>query len=100
MEHAYGGLPASAENLLNRARAKLLAGELGITSIGITRNKLSIEGLELIPEESDRLKAQGATYMVKSRKLLFPIANKETALTTLQELLLSLSSDEDATEEY
>jgi len=91
MEHAYGGLPAATVNLLERARAKLLAGELGITSIAVVRGKLNIEGLVLSSEEAERFKAQGATYMVKSHKLLYPIANKETATTTLLQLLDSLT---------
>jgi transcription-repair coupling factor (superfamily II helicase) len=94
MEHAYGGLPAAADNLLSRAQVKLLAADLGITSIVIVRGKLSIEGLELSTDEGARLKAQGATYMVKSKKLLYPLANKEIALYTLRELLMSLAEHE------
>ena len=98
MESAYGGLPAAADNLLERARAKLLAQDFGITSIAIVRGKLSIEGLELTTEEAEHLKAQGATYMVQSHKLLYPVANKETAMKTLLELLTFLDKEEDEDE--
>jgi len=95
MEHAYGGLPAAADNLLERARAKLLALDLGITSIAIVRGKLSIEGLVLEPGEAEHFKAQGGTYMVKSHKLLLQIANKETAMSTLIGLLSFLNNEEE-----
>ncbi|MCL2808236.1 MAG: transcription-repair coupling factor [Coriobacteriia bacterium] len=95
MEYAYGGLPAAAVNLLDRARAKLLALDAGVTSVGIARGKLNIEGLALEPDEIERFKAQGGTYMVKSLKLLYPIANKELALATLLELLSSLVDPEE-----
>ena len=98
MEHAYGGLPAASENLLDRARAKLLAEDLGIRSIAVVRAKLNLEGLALNPEEIELLKTRGATYMVKSQKLLYPIANKEAALSGLLELLDLLSQEEQSDE--
>ena len=47
------------------------------------------------PDEVERLKKQGGTYMIKSQKLLFPITNKELALATLQQLLTSLTEQEE-----
>ncbi|MDR1089369.1 MAG: transcription-repair coupling factor [Coriobacteriales bacterium] len=90
MGHAYGGLPQAAVNLLDRARLKLLAQDAGAASIALVRGKLTIEGLVLDAEEAQRLKEQGGSYLVKSHRLLYPLVNKETALSSAIELLTSL----------
>lgn len=95
MEHAYGGLPAAAENLLDRARAQHLAEDLDASSVALIKGRLEIEGIELTVDEVQRLKAQGARYFAKSKRLSFQVANKQFALTTLLELLTSLVKEEE-----
>jgi transcription-repair coupling factor (superfamily II helicase) len=68
--HNYGALPAPAQNLVDRARAKALAAELGITTVTLQRGKLNLEPLELTAEQATTIKARGGVYMVKSKKLM------------------------------
>ncbi|MDR2672770.1 MAG: transcription-repair coupling factor [Coriobacteriales bacterium] len=90
LEQTYGGLPAPSVNLLDRARAKVLAAALGISSIALTQGKLDIRGLALTSEQVANLKSHGATYLVKSQKLLFPVQSDVPPLPVLLGLLEQL----------
>ncbi|MCL1846436.1 MAG: transcription-repair coupling factor [Coriobacteriia bacterium] len=86
----YGALPAPAQNLVDRARAKALAGELGITSVALQRGKLVLEPLELSAEQAAALKARGGLYLVKSQRLMYPVQAGVGLLSALINLLLEL----------
>ena len=89
--HGYGALPAPAQNLVDRTRAKAVAGELGITSVSLQRGKLVLEPVELSGEKAARLKGRGGLYLVKSKKLMYPIQDGVGMMNALINLLSELA---------
>jgi transcription-repair coupling factor (superfamily II helicase) len=85
--HRYGALPTPAQNLVDRARAKLLAAQLGVTNVALIRGKLSLEPVQLTAEQSASFKARGGLYLVKSRKLTYPIQEGVGLLSALLNML-------------
>jgi transcription-repair coupling factor (superfamily II helicase) len=85
--HEYGALPAPAQNLVDRTRAKALAADVGITSITLQRGKLTLEPVELTGKQATALKAQGGLYMVKSKRLTYPVQQGVGLLNALLNLL-------------
>jgi transcription-repair coupling factor (superfamily II helicase) len=98
MLHGYGALPAPAQNLVDRARAKLLAAPLGITNIALIRGKLNLEPVELTGEQAASLKARGGLYMVKSKKLAYPVQEGVGLLNALLNLLDEIAIKDAANE--
>jgi transcription-repair coupling factor (superfamily II helicase) len=90
--HTHGALPAPAQNLVDRTRAKVLAKECGITTVALIRGKLSLEPVELSREQAATLKTNGALYLVKSKKLSYPIQEGVSPLNALLNLLEELAS--------
>jgi transcription-repair coupling factor (superfamily II helicase) len=88
--HEYGAPPAPAQNLVDRARAKALAADLGITAVSLQRGKLTLEPIELTGEQATTLKAQGALYLVKSKRLMYPVQDGVPLLSALLNLLDTL----------
>jgi transcription-repair coupling factor (superfamily II helicase) len=93
MQDKFGGMPAPAINLVDRAKAKLLLAELGATSVFQARGKLNVNDLELTADQAAAIKHQGGTYMVKSHKLLYPVVQGAAPLASLLALLDSLLTD-------
>jgi transcription-repair coupling factor (superfamily II helicase) len=102
LQNDYGALPAPAANLVNRARAKVLAAESGVETVGLVRGKLSLEPVTLNAEQRAWAKQHHATYFATSHRLIFPVSENTGALGTLIELLQSLGkllrSDEESPE--
>jgi transcription-repair coupling factor (superfamily II helicase) len=88
--HEYGALPAPAQNLVDRTRAKALAAELGVTGVTLQRGKLVLESAELSSEQAATLKPRGALYLVKSKRLTYPVQEGVGLLNTLLNLLEEL----------
>jgi transcription-repair coupling factor (superfamily II helicase) len=85
--HEHGALPAPAQNLVDRTRSKALAADAGITSVTLQRGKLTLEPVELSSELATALKAQGGLYMVKSKRLTYPVQQGVGLLNALLNLL-------------
>jgi transcription-repair coupling factor (superfamily II helicase) len=90
--HEYGALPAPAQNLIDRIRAKRYAGELGITSVTLQRGKLTLEPVELTGEQAAAFKARGGLYMVKSKRLMYPVQQGVGTLNALLNLLNEIAN--------
>jgi transcription-repair coupling factor (superfamily II helicase) len=90
--HEYGALPAPAQNLVDRSRAKVLANELGITSVTLQRSKLTLEPVELEAGQATAFKAQGGLYMVKSKRLSYPVQEGVGLLNALLNLLNEITN--------
>ena len=88
----YGALPGPAQNMIDRARAKVLAAELGITTVILQRGKLVLEPLELTSQKAATLKAQGGLYMMKSKRLMYPVQQGVGTLNALINLLDGLKA--------
>ncbi|MCL2339500.1 MAG: transcription-repair coupling factor [Actinomycetia bacterium] len=72
LEAEYGALPAVASNLIDRERSRVLAEQLGVTSITLQRHNFILENLQITSEQARVLKDQGALYYVKSQRLQYP----------------------------
>jgi transcription-repair coupling factor (superfamily II helicase) len=90
LEQKYGALPAPAKNLVDRSLAKAMAGEAGVANVSMQRGKLVLEPVELSTEQTATMKSRGAIYMVKSKRLMYPIQEGVGALNTLINLLKEL----------
>jgi transcription-repair coupling factor (superfamily II helicase) len=90
--HEYGALPAPAQNLVDRTRAKALAADIGITSVTLQRGKLTLEPVELAGEQAASLKARGGLYMVKSKRLMYPVQQGDNLLNALLNLLNEIAN--------
>ncbi len=90
LEQKYGAMPESARNLVDRALAKALAGQIGMTNISTQRGKLVLEPVELSSEQAADMKLRGAIYMVKSKRLMHPIQEGVGMLNALINLLKEL----------
>ena len=73
LEDEYGALPAAALNLIDRERCRLMALELGVTSIYLQRQAFVLEGLRLDSGKAAVAKKLGALYYAKSYKLQWPV---------------------------
>ncbi|MDR1421669.1 MAG: transcription-repair coupling factor, partial [Coriobacteriales bacterium] len=87
--HAYGALPAPAQNLVDRTKARALALELGIETIISQRGKLVLEPVELTSEQAAVAKRSGALYFPKTHKLQFA---PQSGIPLMQALLILLDS--------
>jgi transcription-repair coupling factor (superfamily II helicase) len=85
--HTYGALPAPAQNLVDRAKARNLAAELGIATIIQQRGKLVLEPVELNAEQAAAAKQAGGLYFPKTQKLQ---ATPQPGLPLMQALLVLL----------
>jgi transcription-repair coupling factor (superfamily II helicase) len=90
LEQKFGALPAAARNLVDRSLAKAMAGEKGIAGVSLQRNKLILEPVELSGEQASEMKSRGATYLVKSKRLLYPMQAGVGMLNALINLLKEL----------
>jgi len=91
----YGAMPEAASNLVGIARARAMAGELGITNVAITRNRVAVSPVNLSSEERGRLATFGAVYFEKDRRLQMPVGYGESvvgAVLGTLDAILSLAS--------
>lgn len=87
----YGALPAEAKNLLSISRVKLLAGEVGATSVSYLRSKVILWPLRLSREEVASLQRTypGLIYKRQQKSLVVG----RVALREVVVFLLKLLSD-------
>ncbi len=67
----FGALPMPARELLAIARIKVMAAELGITSISVVRHRVTLSPVRLTPEEQGKLAPEGAVYVARSTSVHF-----------------------------
>ncbi len=73
MKAAFGAPPPPARSLVDIARIKARAGDLGITTVTLVRRRLAITPLDLTPEQRGVLAALGGVYVERERKLTLPL---------------------------
>ena len=72
LEERHGALPAAGRNLLDRARIRIRAQRLGVTSVSLTSGRLVFLGIEVPKNKAMRLREKGALSFVKTKKLTYP----------------------------
>jgi transcription-repair coupling factor (superfamily II helicase) len=92
LERDYGGLPMPALNLINRAKAKVMAAELAVTSVHVERGKLVLEGGVLSSRQAAWVKQHGGLYFAKSHRLQWPLAQAGDVFASLLGLLDGLQA--------
>ncbi len=78
----HGALPDAARNLLDVARIKAMAGELGAASVSVVRNRLLVSKVDVPVEVRGALRATGAMVLEKDRKIVRPLGRDESAIET------------------
>lgn len=91
LENRAGAMPLAARNLFDRARIRIRAERLGITSIALVSGRIIYQGVLLDKKDSARFKARRAIYYATSHKLAYPFHKGEeelvpAALGVLEEL--------------
>ena len=76
----HGAMPEAASNLVGIARARAAAGELGITNVALTRNRVAVSPVTLSSEERGKLAPLGAVYFEKDRRLTMPVQYGESVV--------------------
>lgn len=80
LENRYGALPLAARNLLDRARIRIRATRLGVSSISLTAGKLTFVGLALDRKVSLKMRERRGLYYPQTKKLLYPFKKAEEEL--------------------
>jgi len=83
----YGKPPEPARNLVDVARIRVLASDLGVDSVTVARRRLSIRPLEPSPEQRSLLVARGAIYRERERVLTVPLDWDASVIDAVIELL-------------
>ena len=87
----YGELPEAARNLFDRARVRIRADRLGVTSVGYAAGKIVLQGADVPEVVHKAWKAKGAQVFVKTKKVNYPFrAGKEELLAAALDLLEQL----------
>ena len=76
----HGAMPEVASNLAGVARAKALAGVMGVTNVAVVRGRLVVQPLVLGAEQRGRLAPMGAVFSERERKLQVPLPYGEPVL--------------------
>jgi transcription-repair coupling factor (superfamily II helicase) len=76
----HGAMPEVASNLAGAARARALAGVLGVTNVAVVRNRVVVQPLTLDLVQRGVLAAQGAVYLERERKLQVPLGYGEPVM--------------------
>jgi transcription-repair coupling factor (superfamily II helicase) len=99
LEQRFGPVPEPVRNLLDRARIRIRAGRLGVTSVALTNGRLIYQGLETTPAQTRALKAKGALVYPKTRKVAYPFrAGKEDLLPAALGVLEEVGGSDDEDE--
>jgi transcription-repair coupling factor (superfamily II helicase) len=77
---AHGALPEVAANLAGVARARALAGVLGVTSVAVVRNRVVVSPVVLDAEERGKLASLGAVYLERDKRLQMPLGYGEPVM--------------------
>lgn len=72
VEQRYGTLPLAGRNLFDRARIRIRAQRLGVSSVALTEGRLVYVGLEVPRDTSLKLRERGALVYPKTKKLAYP----------------------------
>ncbi|MDY2788612.1 MAG: transcription-repair coupling factor [Atopobium sp.] len=79
VEERYGALPLAGRNLFDRARIRIRAQRLGVTSVALTEGRLIYLGLEVPRDKSLKLRERGALVYPKTKKLAYPFHRQRGA---------------------
>jgi len=71
-QERYGTLPLAGKNLFDRARMRIRASRLGVSSITLTGGRLMYQDIEVPRAQSLKFRERGGLYYPKQHKLAYP----------------------------
>ena len=99
LEDSYGALPLAGRNLLDRARVRIRASRLGVTSISVAGGKITYLGLEVPRSMVSAFKERRAFVYPKSKKLSYPFhAKDEQLMPAVLGVLEHIGGDDETSE--
>ena len=72
LEERWGAMPQAARNLFDRARIRIRAQRLGVTSVSLTNGRLMYQGIEVPRQVALSFRERRAIYKPKSKQLAYP----------------------------
>ena len=98
-EERYGALPLAGRNLFDRARIRVRAARLGVTSVSLTGGRIIYKGIEVSRQVALALKERRALYYAKSHELRYPFHREaEQLLPIVLGVLEQVGGDDEADE--
>lgn len=92
----FGALPQAAKNLLDRARIKIRAKRLGISSISVSAGRITCQGLEISSAQAKYVRDHKGLAYPKTKKLIYPYyKEKEDLLSAVVCLLEEFGGDDE-----
>jgi transcription-repair coupling factor (superfamily II helicase) len=88
----YGMPPEATRNLIDIARIKSRAADLGITSISLSRHRLMVSPVRLDDEQKGQLASLGTIYLERKKELSFPVGYGESVTGATLGLLSAIYS--------
>ena len=94
-----GALPLAGRNLLDRARVRIRAQRLGVSSVVLTNGRLIYQGVDVPKPLAFEFKQKRAIVYPKQRKLAYPFhTGKEELLPAALGVLEQIGGDDDPEE--
>ncbi len=72
LEESWGAMPQAARNLLDRARIRIRAQRLGVSSVSLTNGRLMFSDIEVPRPVALKFRERRAIYYPKTKKLAYP----------------------------
>ena len=97
LEDSHGALPLAGRNLFDRARIRIRAERLGVTSVSLTNGRLIYQGAELTRQQALAFKGRRGIYQPKSKRLSYPFhTGREELLPAALGVLEEMGGDDEA----
>ena len=98
-EERYGSMPQAAKNLFDRARIRVRAQRLGVTSVSLTSGRIVYLGLKCGRDLTLKLKERGALVYPKTEKVAYPFRRGQEDLVMCALAVLEEAGGDDEPEE-
>lgn len=80
LEDHYGALPLAGRNLFDRARIRIRATRLGLSSVSLTAGRLMFQGIKVPRQVALKFREHRALYYPKTAKLAYPFHKESEQL--------------------
>ncbi|SEH47188.1 MULTISPECIES: transcription-repair coupling factor [Atopobiaceae] len=99
LEEKYGALPLAGKNLFDRARIRIRAQRMGVTSVSLANGRLTYANIEVPRDTALKLKERRAIIYPKTKKMNYPFrTGKEELLPAALGVLEEVGGDDEGEE--
>ena len=95
IEKSHGALPEAGRNLFDRARIRIRAARLGVTSVSLSEGKLVFQGIEVPHKLAMKLRERRAYYRQQSKRLAYPAPRDGGLLAAALAVLEEVGGDDE-----